>query len=542
MSNYQEEEKKIARLSVLEEAIKCLTENRDRSTVATKDYVRKVYQYIDTYGTPFDKQIIKALSEETIVRWENFYDSITQSKKPENLKVAYLAGPNPENDLQALMAFGVLPENVWAFETDSSTYKDAVWATLNSEFPFLKLIKGNIGQFFAASPQKFDIVYLDFCGPLPSRNEKQKTLATITSILAHHAINSPGILITNFALPSKKQDSKGLDLLTKLVASYLYPKSFLEDKNKPDKPNDNFVEGAIASCCYFDDWIIEVQDNIEFYYGHYITRLIIDLASIMVPYDNFSKEHGLFKQFFDLENGTELEKRIDKLYHFSEDGDGGDAIVDPDQIPILWTIASLQKHKNCNDINYPQLIYQDIEYEKFCNRFLRQLSSKNNEKDFVKNVELLHFLLYEGVNQDKFYSEKLRDLSQRRWHQETYQFCDLVLFHQIKELLFRQIAVPYHINIERTKRWTYLAKDTRMFMDMIVLDECRYVYDWMPTVDMIEAGMDSIDRQLCYRFALDALGKHRRWYNNEYFFGTAVISQFQKSFEAKCLAPRIIIN
>ena len=235
MKSYQEEEKRIARLSVLEEAIRCLTENRCRSTVASKDYVRNVYQYIYTHGTSFDKQIINALSEQTIIRWENFYDSITQSRKPENLKVAYLAGSNPENDLQALMAFGVLPENVWAFETDSSTYEDAVWATLSSEFPFLKLIKGNIGQFFAASPQKFDIIYLDFCGPLPSRNEKQKTLATITSILAHHAINSPGILITNFALPNKKQDSKGLDLLTKLVASYLYPKSFLENKRPVGK-------------------------------------------------------------------------------------------------------------------------------------------------------------------------------------------------------------------------------------------------------------------------------------------------------------------
>lgn len=536
MKSYQEEEKRIARLSVLEEAIRCLTENRCRSTVAPKDYVRKVYQYIDTYGTPFDKQIIKALSEKTITRWENFYDSITQSRKPENLKVAYLAGPNPENDLQALMSFGVLPENVWAFETDSSTYKDAVWATLDSEFPFLKLIKGNIGQFFAASPQKFDIVYLDFCGPLPSRNGKQKTLATITSILAHHAINSPGILITNFSLPSTKQDSKGLDLLTKLVASYLYPKDFLEDK---DEPSDNFVEGAIACGFSFDDWLIEVQDNIEFYYGHYITRLIIDLASIMVPYDNFPRKHGLFEQFFNLKNRAELRKRIDELYHFSEDGDGGDVISESGDLPILWTIASLQNHRNLKDLNYQQLIYEDTEYEKFCNLFLRQLSSKNNEREFVENVEQLHFLLYKGA---EFYSEKLRSLNKRRWHREMYQFCDLVLFHQITELLFRQIAVPYHINIEKTKRWTYLAKDTRMFMDMIVLDECRYVYDWMPTVDMIEAGMDSIDRQLCYRFALDALGKHRRWYNNEYFFGTAVIDQFQEGFEAKFLAPRIIIN
>lgn len=330
MNNYQEEEKIIARSCVLEEAVRCLTEDRYKSTVASKDYVRGVYQHIRTNGTPFDKWIIDFLSDETINRWENFYSSTTQN--------------------------------------------------------------------------------------------------------------------------------------------------------------------------------------------------------------------GLFEQFFDLKNNTELEKRVNELYHFSENEDGGYVIAEPGQLPILWTIASLHKNRNSEDPNYPQLIYQDSEYEKFCNLFLRQLGLGNNEYELIKNVELLHFLLIEGVVQKEFYNDKLRNLTQRQWHREMHQFCDLVLFHQIKELLFRQIAVPYHINIEKTKRWTYLAKDTRMFMDMIILDECRYIYDWMPTIDMIEAGMDSIDRQLCYRFALDALSKHSRWYNNEYFFGTAIIDQFKKGFEAKVLAPRVRIN
>ncbi|MBO1050503.1 MULTISPECIES: class I SAM-dependent methyltransferase [Dolichospermum] len=541
MGSYQEKEKIIARSCVLKEAVRCLTEDRDKSTVASRDYVRRVHQFIRINGTPFDQEMISFLSEETIARWEHFYDSITQKRKAENLKVAYLAGPNPDNDLQELMNVGVLPENVWAFETDSSTYEDAVWSTLNSKFPFLKLIKGNIGQFFAASPQKFDIIYLDFCGPLPSRNEKQKTLATITSILAHHAINSPGVLITNVSLPNQQQDPKGFDLITKLVASYLYPKDFLEQEES-NEDNENWVEGAISGSFSFNNWLTEIQNNIDFYYGQYITRLIIDIASVVVPYNNFTQKHGLFEQFFNLKNKSELEKRINELYHVSEEGEGGDIIDEPGQMPILWTVASLHSHRNSQDLNYPQLIYQDPEYEKFGKLFLRQLSLIDNESEIINNFERLHFLLDEGFYQSEFYSKKFINLDKRRWHQEMYQFCDVVLFHQIKELLFRQIAVPYHVNIEKTKRWTYLAKDTQMFMDMIILDECRYIYDWMPTVDMIEAGMDSIDRQLCYRFALDALGKHRRWYNNEYFFGTSIIGQFEEGFEAKSLEPRIKIN
>ncbi|PWE46785.1 hypothetical protein C9I49_06905 [Pseudomonas prosekii] len=81
-----------------------------------------------------------------------------------------------------------------------------------------------------------------------------------------------------------------------------------------------------------------------------------------------------------------------------------------------------------------------------------------------------------------------------------------------------------------------------MFMDMLVLDECRYLYDWMPTVDMFSKATRDIERQLAYRFVLDAVAKHRRWYNPEYFFGTAVVDQFTDGFRAKTLPPRELIE
>jgi hypothetical protein len=133
-------------------------------------------------------------------------------------------------------------------------------------------------------------------------------------------------------------------------------------------------------------------------------------------------------------------------------------------------------------------------------------------------------------------------LAERKWSKEIYLFCDYLLFHQILELLIRQLAVPYHVNVETTTRWTYKGKKTQMFLDMIILDECRYVYDWMPTIDMLENSIDNLERQLAYRFALDAVGKHSRWYNVEYFSGTAIVDQFKDTFQAKILKPRIKIN
>ncbi len=58
-----------------------------------------------------------------------------------------------------------------------------------------------------------------------------------------------------------------------------------------------------------------------------------------------------------------------------------------------------------------------------------------------------------------------------------------------------------------------------MYMDMLVLDECRYLYDWMPSLDMFYSGMMDIERQFSFRFILDAVAKHRMVYNNEFFMG-----------------------
>lgn len=317
----------------------------------------------------------------------------------------------------------------------------------------------------------------------------------------------------------------------------MYPKSFLESSQS----NSGFTEGPIAHGYEIDDWLLEVESNIEAYYGQFITRLIIDHSSVISPYDRFP-QNSIFKKFFEIGNNTELLKAVSKLFHFSHNGSGGDVIADSGMYPILWSFASLDRRLNSQDVNYPDWIYNDEEYSKYSDSFLRQLNTDSNGRRLVENISKLSFLLSESDACGKYLSQSLQDIASQHSFSKYYQFCDLLLFHQIKELLFRQVAVPYHVNIEKTKRWKYKAKSTMMFMDMLVVDECRYVYDWMPTADMLRNGIDNIERQLSYRFALDGLSKHKRWYNTEYFVGTAVVDQFTKPFEAKVLEPRITIK
>ncbi len=111
---YNQEEKNIVREQSLKNAINSLTKNRKKSTIATKDYLKNAKRHLINKNN----QKINCLDDETVIRWEKFYDSIVDKKKPSDLKVAYLCGPNPLNDLQIMVKMGnlIIPDNKEEFQ------------------------------------------------------------------------------------------------------------------------------------------------------------------------------------------------------------------------------------------------------------------------------------------------------------------------------------------------------------------------------------------------------------------------------------------
>jgi hypothetical protein len=65
------------------------------------------------------------------------------------------------------------------------------------------------------------------------------------------------------------------------------------------------------------------------------------------------------------------------------------------------------------------------------------------------------------------------------------------------------------------------------------------MYDWMPTMDMLEQNLQNIEQELSFRYIADALGKHNRWYQEEVFSGMAVIDMDQQGFNVKAFEERI---
>src|SRR5258708_26662217 len=165
----KEKKKKKAKEKSFFAAVTLKKKKRKTATIADRGYLRRVWEKLNYDGSPADREINNKLTTNTITRWETFYDSIFFNKNPENLKVAYLCGPDPLNDLKVLSKAGVLPKNVWAFESDKQSYLTATQILLNSQYPFVKIVKTDIKNFVEFSNIKIDIIYLDFCGPIYNR-------------------------------------------------------------------------------------------------------------------------------------------------------------------------------------------------------------------------------------------------------------------------------------------------------------------------------------------------------------------------------------
>ena len=108
--------------------------------------------------------------------------------------------------------------------------------------------------------------------------------------------------------------------------------------------------------------------------------------------------------------------------------------------------------------------------------------------------------------------------------------------------LINQLSYPMHYAADKASRLTYKAKEKRMFTDLLLFDECRYIYDWIPAIHQIPKAFSNRSWQYTFRFGLDGLIKQRINYNNEFFFRGSVVSKTNSEFKAQTWADRIYIN
>lgn len=492
---YRQPKKDAVRQKALQYAVESLTINRAQVCCVERNYVRNLYNALSFEPSVELKHELQRIDTTYLGHWERLHDSCVGSKSASDLVVCYLSGPEPQNDFHVLTSLGILPQNIWAFEYDKDMYREALNNCTSGLYPQPRLIKQSIEAFFRDIPRKFDIVYLDACGAIPS---SKHALRCVASLSKYHRLASPGILITNFACPSVVEQDH-IDCITE----YLFTKEY------PNVKIDQW--GQLSQNTHYASLRSKVEQDFTTYYSDFITACLCDVCAVIMPAQRFVNSRNF-----------------------------GELIKNTISIPPV-TNENVNALENCalgRTAMLRELTGRPI--NRVTENLWQEFAGYNPYKDDASKSLLKLFYLKHRPNLLKNEIREIYDIATDP--KVFYQFLDRPFGGMYLDFIINQLAYPMHAKTSGIRRYRYRAKETEMFTDVIPLDECRYVYDWLPGMHQMKQAYSDNSWQDIFRFALDGLVKQRLKYNNEFFFRGSVIDKYENGFEQKTLGEREVIE
>ena len=559
-ASYDQPTKNEARREALSHAVELVTTRREDAAIVSADHPERIRDHLLNSTTHRDSDAARSCSADDLESWRSFRLNSIGTRTRAEITVAYLAGPEPRNDLLVLLELGVRPENIWAFEIDKKAADVGLEELRDLRARGIKFMPVGVEDFFIGTPRRFDVIYFDACAPFPSKD----SVRAIATMFRHCALSQLGVLVSNFSCPDVSRPAD-LERYSFLVAAYLFPKSFLESEEGgsvegPPAYGFEFNISAEDLEEYGDDehpskgFMDEVRANFERYYGLFITRSLMDLATIIAPMSRLMAGE-LWKIAFNppAEDAIERGKRlvIFKPDAFSDgesvdgedqptEADGanaredvedtaehdldaecleendldfdGDAIVQPDFFSLIWTLAACGRYDT--DVNFstvPQVAESLI--KTWCGALTGKVGGRA--------VDELLAIFYAWRHDQSLWTPAMQRIGQFPYREIMPFLCDVPTSELGFYPAFAQLAYPAHPNVRETKRFRYVAegKKMTMFMDVIAFDECRYVYDWISALHLTPEDWEDPSAQLTFRFALDGVAADRRWMGDDFLFG-----------------------
>ncbi len=491
--SYKQKTKQLARHTMIRKAVELLTQERNSLSCVSEKYVRDIMDYFLGLEESNEQKETKNIDVSYVRMWEKIHSQYIGNKKADEITVCYLAGPEPENDFKEFVSMGVLPNNIWAFESEKNVYKEALQAIDSTDFFQPKLVRTSIERFFETTPKEFDIVYIDACSPLIS---EQHALRCIATMFKYHRLASPGILISNFAevdVSNQTLLEEYYDMISKYNVIKKYPDSVLVRKGSK----------IVFKECY-DEVYENIKKDFSKFYGDFITAMICNAGAITIPALRFVNSVYL-------SNFSSTKPGINKKYQFAE----VNTIKNNTFLKFLCINDFLENNG---------MIDKGIKRTK---KLEQELSANWNGYTLQQSLQKLYEIREIGID----INQKLIDAMEFFENPENlYQFLDKPTKKLFLDSVINQLAYPMHYCTDKISRLTYVAKETRMYMDLIPFDECRYIYDWLPAIDQMKNAFSNKSWQYVFRFALDGLVKKRINYNNEFFFQGSVITKTKEKF------------
>lgn len=510
MTTYKQPEKDKSRVLLWNHAVESLTSLRDSNRILNTTYMEHLWLYCQ-------QQLNEKLGIEAFIQWKQYADICYQTKKPEELKIAFFCGNEPENDVKHLLGLGVRIENIYAFECDSNLFNLAV-KSLHNTYPLLKIYKGKIEVFAELQNTKFDIVYLDFTGSL------FKEYKVVLKMLDLNALNDMSILAINTTYPDKTEEN--IEILTNFFYNDTFFESSVLTSNDTEEENSKVqrAEGCDALGIDIENLRSIIDMNFENAYSAFQTALIIDYANRHKPAYEVFKQDMLSKRLI---NSKVIAKKEDFFRNF-HDVLIQESFMDGQRLPsnqyledeFIEKLSNGTKRSRLECIKIAEVFLQSPYshslpvWNKIEEHIKHGASSDNDIDDEYIDVDFKQVVTPE-VNQ------VISEIN--NWFYGQCRFCDVPMAHLWLELLLFHYGHPYHTNIGNHKRYSYTAKKRKMCLDIFTLDKCRTLYDWIPMLEYFIYDMQDNNRQMITRMCIDAIGKQLLHIVDEIFEGSALV-------------------
>lgn len=512
MPDYSGATKNKVRELMLGSAVDALTTKRHSAEIIAGDELRVTFdrflQLIEagwSGAIPFE--VLHQAAEAELADWIEFDACSNAPREPRELKVLYLCGPSPNNDLRVLLKHGINIHNVWAV-TGSSDDSAAAHAEL-AKFNFaLKIHEGSLADFFENYNEVFDLIYFDACGPF--MGGRPSTLTPLLAILERQRLSSKAALITNYSAPP--DDGPARERYVHLATSYFHPRY----NDIPDVVRKSDLDPAVFAVD--PDQLSEfTKQNLEPIYSDLITQLTIDLAAVIMPnLRAFSLPAFLKKHASDPQTTTAL---IDRQtgQNLDEKGLPGDRWLSPQSYPILSFIDRLERYNPGDSL-------------------LQALRERNKNFKHLISVSELTQSVIEG--NWKIVSPVLLDAMRCSWFDYRARLtCDIPLPNLLVDSLTGTYGRPYFYNPRLSRRVQYTSNVRPMYCDLFVFDQCRSFFDWFPTVQACPSRFESIPFQIVARCLIDRM-HWANFYNTAKPFRGAAIGGIGETPAAKPLPIR----
>ncbi|MDE5758489.1 MAG: hypothetical protein K2H85_07740, partial [Allobaculum sp.] len=410
-------------------------------------------------------------------------------------------------------------------------FKAAVDSLLKSH-PLLKIYRGKIEEYAELQNTRFDIIYLDFTGPLI------KEYKTAVKILDLNALADMSILAVNSTYPDKKPEN------VKFLTDFFYNDTFFEYEvvNGKERDEDSWIhraEGCDALGIEYDALYSKIEDNFEQAYAAFQSAFLLDYSNRHKPAYQVFKQRMLSSRIIKPGELNDIKMFLDSYY-----------------LPLLH-----EYHEDGKRL--PSSQYEEDEFMK-----KRENGALRSRLESMKLMEVVLESPYRhwkdedlsdeeseitedsGIDDDiiNFKSALTKEASDvvnniGDWFYAKFLFCDMPMEHLWLELLVNQFGHPYHTNADNHRRYRYKAKERPMCIDILTLDKCRALYDWLPMLEYFIHDMKDHNRQMITKMCMDALDKQLLHIVEESYFGAALVGVDSYEWsKLKYLPTRIDLN